>query len=74
MKKWWYRVHGTLWAEWALVLPGGYVLVYDEEGRILRRAAYGSRWRARAALKVKGFRRMRRKDLAEVPPPEIRQS
>lgn len=70
-KKWWFRIHGTLWQEWAIVLPGGYVAIYDEHGQSIRRCSYGSRFRARAALRLKGFRQLRRKDLEVVSPPEI---
>jgi hypothetical protein len=71
MKKWWFRQHGNLWQEWALVQPGGYVVIYDESGRVLRRASYGSRFRAAAALRLKGFRRLKRKELQAAAPPEI---
>ena len=71
MKKWWLREHGTIWQEWALVLPGGYVVVYDENGKTVRRGSYGSRCRARAALKVKGFRLLKRKELKVASPPKV---
>jgi|GEM_PF-3435758 len=71
MKKWWLREHGTIWQEWALLLPGGYVVVYDETGHTVRRGSYGSRWKAIAALKVKGFRRLKRKELIAASPPTI---
>jgi len=71
IKKWWLREHGTIWQEWALLLPGGYVVVYDETGQTVRRGSYGSRGKAIAALKVKGFRQLKRKELIEASPPRI---
>ena len=71
MKKWWFRQHGTLWQEWALVLPGGYVVVYDETGKTVRRARYVSRFKAASALRIKGYRRLKRKELKAASPPEI---
>jgi len=68
-KKWWLREHGTIWQEWALVLPGGYVVVYDEAGQTVRRGSYGSRGKAIAALKVKGYRQLKRKELLAASPP-----
>ena len=70
-RKWWLRVHGTIWQEWALLLPGGYVVVYDETGQTVRRGSYGSRGRAIAALRVKGFRKLKRKELMAASPPQI---
>jgi hypothetical protein len=70
-KKWWLREHGAIWQEWALLLPGGYVVVYDETGHTVRRGNYGSRGKAVAALKVKGFRPIKRKELTVVSPPQI---
>ena len=71
MKKWWLREHGSLWQEWALILPGGEVVVYDEKGHTVRRTSYGGRCRARSALKLKGFKRVKRKDLELVYPPQL---
>ncbi len=71
VKKWWLRQHGSIWQEWALLLPGGYVVVYDETGQTVRRGSYGSRGRAIAALKVKGFRQLKRKELIAASPPKI---
>ncbi|MEZ5501216.1 MAG: hypothetical protein R3E50_00670 [Halioglobus sp.] len=71
MKKWWLREHGALWQEWALLLPGGYVVVYDETGRTVRRASYGSRFRAIAALRLKGYRCLNRKELQSTSPPVV---
>ncbi|MEZ5571421.1 MAG: hypothetical protein R3E64_05295 [Halioglobus sp.] len=70
-KKWWLRVHGSLWQEWALILPGGAVVVYDEHGQTVRRSSYGNRWRASSALRLKGYRRIKGKELANVSPPEV---
>jgi len=53
------------------VLPGGYVVVYDENGKTVRRGSYGSRCRARAALKVKGYRLLKRKELKVASPPKV---
>jgi hypothetical protein len=71
VKKWWLREHGSLWQEWAVVLPGGDVVVYDESGRSVRRSSYGTRRKARSALQLKGFRRLKRKELEVLRPPEI---
>jgi hypothetical protein len=70
-KKWWLREHGSLWKEWALILPGGDVVVYDETGHTVRRSNYGSRGRAKTALKVKGFKLLNRKELEVLPPPQV---
>ena len=69
--KWWLREHGSLWQEWAVVLPGGYTVVYDGLGNIVRRGSYGSKGKAAAALRVKGFRRLKLAELKVRPPPEI---
>jgi hypothetical protein len=69
--KWWLREHGSLWQEWAVVLPGGYTVVYDGLGKTVRRGSYGSKWKAAAALRVKGFRRLKLAELKGRPPPEI---
>ena len=69
--KWWLREHGSLWQEWAVVLPGGYTVVYDGLGKTVRRGSYGSKGKAAAALRVKGFRRLKLAELKGRPPPEI---
>jgi hypothetical protein len=69
--KWWLREHGSLWQEWAVVLPGGYTVVYDGLGNTVRRGSYGSKGKAAAALRVKGFRRLKLAELKVRPPPEI---
>ena len=70
-KKWWLREHGSLWKEWALILPGGDVVVYDETGHTVRRSNYGTRGRAKSALKVKGFKQLNRRELEADPPPQV---
>lgn len=70
-KKWWLREHGDLWKEWALIQPGGNVVVYDETGHTVRRSSYGSHGRAKFALKLKGFRLMKPKELEAAAPPQV---
>ena len=70
-KIWWLREHGSLWQEWAEILPGGDVVVYDEFGHTVRRSNYGSRGRAKSALRLKGFKQLKRKELDVRPPPRV---
>jgi hypothetical protein len=70
-KKWWLREHGVIWQEWALILPRGSVAVYDQDGKTVRRSSYGSWWRARAALRLKGFRPLKAKELDNFSPPDV---
>lgn len=47
------------------------MVVYDETGHTVRRSNYGTKGRAKTALKVKGFKLLKRKELEALPPPQV---
>lgn len=58
--RWWIIGPGTHWQQWALIERGGRVAIYDGRGRTILRARYPNRFKAAAALRRRGFRRLRR--------------
>jgi hypothetical protein len=71
MKRWWINKHSTVWREWALVEPGGKIVIYADCGQHVRSTDYGSRFKGIATLKRMGYRRIRRADLQSFTPPTL---
>jgi len=69
-ESWWILGPGHQWQQWAKIEPGGKVGIYDSRGHTILKAKYGNRFKAAAALRRRGFRRLRRRD--PVRPPELR--
>jgi len=68
---WWILGPGQQWQQWARIESGGKVGIYDPRGKTILKAKYGNRFKAAAALRRRGFRKLRRRHLQSLNPPRI---
>ncbi|MEM9255074.1 MAG: hypothetical protein AAGA91_06485 [Pseudomonadota bacterium] len=69
--KWWIVGEGLPWEQWARIDRGGRITLYDSRGNNIIKANYRNRFRAAAALRHRGFRRVNTWELRRLPPPRL---